>query len=205
MGIRAFVRRPSSHVGNVVLRPSNAILALALALGTASASGPPARGARWTWPKNARVRVVVSDDFSAADGSRAAVLDAFRRWQEAGGRRGNGSGVRFDAEPGATTLVYYVVRGTVSDGGQARTFAASGPGGVFVARTTVDRRVTDPVALAHAMAHEIGHTFGLAECDACAAGSSVMTRYGGDYNDVASGRNAPSEDDNAAVRANGAY
>src|SRR4051812_20240597 len=97
MGTRAFVRRPSSHIGNVVLHASNAILALALACGATFASGPPTKGVRWTWPKNARVAVVVSDDFSSADGSREAVRDAFRRWQAAGGPRGSGSGVTFDA------------------------------------------------------------------------------------------------------------
>ena len=56
----------------------------------------------------------------------------------------------------------------------------SAPGGVFVAWTTIDPRVTDPAALSHVVAHEIGHTFGLAECDTCERGSSVMTRYDGD-------------------------
>lgn len=216
-------RRVGSPFGNVALnrrelagclrRAVAALAALslfALAAPAASAGGPApsGKGARWTWPKNARVVVRVSDDFSEIEGGRVAVESAFKKWEAAGADGGNGSHVTFalDGEAGGgATLVVHVARGRVRAGGQGRTMMLSAPGGLFVAWTVIDRRVTDPVALSHVVAHEIGHTFGLADCDACRAGSSVMTRFCGDYNDVVSGRNAPSAVDNAAVRANGGY
>jgi hypothetical protein len=176
--------------------------------GQGVADAPPAKGKRWTWPKNARVVVNISPEFSIF-GARPAIESAFRRWEAEGRAGGNGSGVAFrftynqNPVPGLWTFV--VSQGTVRTGGQARTTISSAESGVFAAWCVVDARVTDPTAVAHVMAHEIGHTFGLAECDSCEPGTSVMTRFSGDFNDVVSGRAGPSEADNAAVRANGAY
>ena len=207
-------RHTSLHLGNVVFHRSKrtasqlavlfALVALALPAAAAPGSSPPAKGARWTWPKGARVVVRVSDDFSAVDAR--AIASAFANWEGAGAPGGNNSGVTFAVGGDVPArYTFHVACGRVRTGGQARTMMLSAPCGVFVAWTVVDRRVTDPAALCHVMAHEIGHTFGLAECDACEPCSSVMTRYNGDYDDVVSGRNSPSEADNAAVRANGGY
>jgi hypothetical protein len=54
------------------------------------------------------------------------------------------------------------------------------------------------------MAHEIGHTFGLADCDGCTAGSSVMTNADG-MDDTTSGLTGPSPCDAAAATAAGNY
>jgi len=181
------------HGINVALRPSKrwiAAIVLASCCAPACLASQPVKGTRWTWPRGARVAVRISNDLDAA--STAAVVSAFRRWERAGDERGNGSGVAFVLGDADTPFVFHLGYGRVVDGGQAHTLMLSAPGGVFVAWTVVDRHVTDPVALSHVMAHEIGHTFGLAECDACEPGSSVMTRFNGDYDDVVSGRNAPS-------------
>ena len=188
------------------------VVALALAgsaaAGQGEANAPPVKGKRWTWPKNARVVVNISPDFSVF-GARQAIESAFKRWEAAGGERGNGSGVTFgftyerSPVPGLATFV--LTPGLVQTGGQARTRISSAESGVFAAWCVVDARVTDPTAMAHVAAHEIGHTFGLAESDSCEPGTSAMTRFSGDFNDVTSGRAGPSEADNAAVRANGGY
>jgi hypothetical protein len=188
------------------------VVAVALAgtavVGHGAASAPPVKGKRWTWPRNATVFVNIDPEFSIF-GARPAIESAFKRWEESGRTGGNGSGVTFrftynrNPVPGLSTFV--VSQGTVRTGGQARTTISSAESGVFTAWCVVDARVTDPTALAHVMAHEIGHTFGLAECESCEPGSSVMTRFSGDFNDVVSGRGGPSDADNAAVRANGAY
>lgn len=219
MRIWTSCRRVASGLGNIALNPSKRIVCatamiavLGAALPAAAGAGnrvTPARGARWTWPKNAHVLVRVSDDFCAVDGALPALESAFQKWEEAGAADANGSGVTFDIETVERStpapFTYNVAYGRVRQGGQARTMMLSTPAGVFIAWTVVDDRVTDPVALAHVVAHEIGHTFGLAECDSCEPGTSVMTRFNGDYDDVTSGRNGPSDADNAAVRLNGGY
>lgn len=170
---------------------------------------PPAKGVRWSWPRGTRVVVNVSPAFLPADGSRQAIEAAFRHWEDAGSAARNGSGVTFvftyEAQPVPRAFLFQVRRGRITSGGQARTVMSSAPIGVLTAVCVVDDRVTDPVALVNVLAHEIGHTFGLAECDPCDMGSSVMTRFNGDFNDIKSGRNSPSECDDAAVRANAGY
>lgn len=186
---------------------------MALVISSAGAAGgtggPPAKGARWTWPKAAKVRVNISPAFSPFTGARQAVESAFRNWEAAGADDGNGSRVVFrftyDEEPVVERNAIQVSYGRAVRRSQARTLLSSTSKGLFYASCIVDDRVTDPTALANAMAHEIGHTFGLAECDDCELGQSVMTRYSGDYNDASSGRNGPSAADNEAVRRNGGY
>lgn len=205
MNQSAVRRRAGSRFGNVALHVSKLAATLALlALTVPAATAPAGKGARFTWPKDARVSVRLNGDLAASDACRLAVESAFSKWERAGRADANGSGVRYEIG-GEATFIHHVTYGRVRTGGQAHTMMLSAPGGIFVAWTVVDRRVTDPVALSHVMAHEIGHTFGLAECDSCEPGSSVMTRFNGDYNDVVTGRNAPSEADNAAVRTNGGY
>jgi hypothetical protein len=186
---------------------ATAALVASVAIMAAGAS-PPVKGKRWTWPKGAEVVVVIHPDFSEPE-TRLAIASAFRRWEDAGEPARNASGVMFriasDPPAAGTPFTFVLVPGTVRTGGQARTLITSSWTGVIAARCVVDSRVTDPTALAHVVAHEIGHTFGLAECDACEPGASVMTRFNGDFNDVVTGRGGPSQADDAAVRANGGY
>ena len=66
----------------------------------------------------------------------------------------------------------------------------------YSAFVNVNPAVTD---LKQAMSDEIGHTFGLADCDYCAAGISAMTR-GASMNDTTLGIESPSSYDNTAAR-----
>lgn len=166
------------------------------------------RGARWSWTRDATIAVIVDPEFVGSPGGRIAVVEALRRWELAGS--GNGSRVTFelrdkeDALTGGPTLRFR--RGTLKSGRQAHTVLISAGDSLSRAICVIDRRVTDPLALLQVAVHEIGHTFGLAECDDCPPGSSVMTRSSGvDYNDTTSGAGWPSECDNAAVRENGGY
>jgi hypothetical protein len=64
--------------------------------------------------------------------------------------------------------------------------------------------VTNCTALTEAMAHEIGHTYGLDDCPACPLNSSTMTGYNG-MNDTGSGSTSPSNCDADRARQAGTY
>ncbi len=200
-----------------IARLTAIVIGVILAVGGASAATkpddclqPPLKGPRWTWEQGARVSVTIDPQFIDVPGGYQALVEALRRWESAGSSDGNGSGVTFDvldfgtAPPVGPTL--RLSRGTLRTGGQARTSLWSASGSLVRASCVIDERVTNPLAILQVAVHEIGHTFGLAECDECGYGSSVMTRSSGvDYNDTTSGAGWPSECDNAAVRENGGY
>lgn len=108
-----------------------------------------------------------------------AVAAAFTNWQNA---PGNNSQITFNitfsntAISGANT--YQVNSQTPSLGAdyQGETGGATGGNAYRTsAYTNINPGVTNTTALTQAMAHEIGHTFGLDDCTSCAAGTSVMT------------------------------
>jgi hypothetical protein len=66
-----------------------------------------------------------------------------------------------------------------------------GGGRLVSAVITIDSRVTNATALTKAMAHEIGHTFGLDHCANGGVCTSVMSGYNGNFNDTASGSVTP--------------
>ncbi len=71
---------------------------------------------------------------------------------------------------------------------------------------TVDDRVTNLTVLTKTMAHEIGHSFGLGECEECGRTSSVMVNYQtGDFNDAVSGATHPKACDLAKTQEAGNY
>jgi len=200
-----------------IARLTTIVIGVILAVGGTSAATkpadcvqPPVKGSRWTWAQGARVSVTIDPEFIDVPGGYQALVEALRRWESAGSSDGNRSGVTFDvldfgvAPPVGPTL--RISRGTLRTGGQARVSLWSASGSIVRASCVIDGRVTNPLALLQVAVHEIGHTFGLAECDECEHGSSVMTRSSGvDYNDTTSGAGWPSACDNAAVRENGGY
>jgi hypothetical protein len=107
------------------------------------------------------------------------------------------------AQTGPGTLnIYYVplnndpatgqiARGVTSN----KTFNADGSA-LTSATIAVNNRVTDPAAIAEVTAHEIGHTFGLKDCDTCAHGTTVMNTGGSNYNDLVGTQGPTFCDDN---------
>lgn len=156
-----------------------------------------------SWPQNATVQVNISQSFTTAQ--RAAIQQAYINWQNSPGNQ-SGVGFVFTATPNA--LPFNVDRISLGGAGQAQTGGQTSAttGHRISASTDVDPLVTDPTAMTQVMAHEIGHTFGLADCTTCAAGSSVMTLPPlGDYNNTTAGRTAPSPCDVQTANQAGQY
>lgn len=71
--------------------------------------------------------------------------------------------------------------------------------GLVRGEMTIHPDVTDPMAAAQTFAHELGHPFGLNDCETCPAGSSVMRV--GDPMNATTGRLAPSYCDESVIQA----
>ncbi|HKN84955.1 MAG TPA: hypothetical protein VJW17_16035, partial [Pyrinomonadaceae bacterium] len=66
------------------------------------------------------------------------------------------------------------------------------------AAIVIDPRLTTPKTLTNAMAHELGHSFGLLDCYSCRQGSTVMIQFKGV--NVANEMNGPAGCDVAQVK-----
>ena len=128
------------------------------------------------------MRVVFnSNDFPPNSPQRAAVEAAFTSWQNAN----TNSGVTFaftgaTAQPTPPLLNTYYVHRAPATNGAATSIGFTGtpttsPNTTTHASTAVDPRVTAAHALTSFMAHEIGHTFGLADCFTCASAATMMS------------------------------
>ncbi len=124
-----------------------------------------------------------------------AIMAAFNNWQHSSN---NTTGVTFSFTSNSTPIsgsnTYQVNYQTPSIGnaqGETFQFQTSDGSRLDRAVTNIDPRVTDLTAMTQAMAHEIGHTMGITDCDTCCNGVSVMTGSSGDYNDTTSGRVDP--------------
>jgi len=163
-------------------------------------TNPPTQGANTAWPPNAQVTVNISPGYSQAQ--RDALTAAFNNWQNSSG---NTAGVTFTFTYNSTPITganTYQVNSQTISGGQAETGGTANGTNTqrSTAFTNIDPRVTNLTALTQVMAHEIGHTFGLADCTNCAAGTSVMTLPPCcNFNDTTSGRTGPSTCDTASA------
>lgn len=152
------------------------------------------------WKQGAEITVYISSSFPL--GVRDDIELAFENWEHG---KGFCSGVKFSgysvgAAPAQALYVFQVNRETIASGDQGRLSRATLDGRLAVATAYIDERVTDPEAVTQAVAHEVGHTFGLKDCAGCSDGTSVMNLFEeGDYNDTASGRSDPSSCDIAAA------
>jgi hypothetical protein len=168
-----------------------------LTLVSAQCVGPLGQGESTAWPKNATVAVNISPTFTTSPDpdQRAALRTAFTNWSNV-----VNSGVTFtftyNSSPqygDANTMQVSPVTPTCPNGGtcQASTSGQSLNGRRMWALVTISPNVTNLTALTQAMSHELGHTFGLADCGSCADGTSAMT-LAGSLNDTTKGRPDPS-------------
>jgi hypothetical protein len=153
---------------------------------------PPPDTQQNSWQAHTPVTVNINPYFT--QDQRNAIMAAFDNWQNSSN---NTTGVTFTYTFNSTPVgsggmqVNYQTPSIA--GAQAETFRFPSSDGSHLDRavTNIDPRVTNLTAMTEAMAHEIGHTMGINDCDSCCAGASVMTGYNGDYNDTTSGRVDP--------------
>lgn len=174
-------------------------------------SQPALLGRQYTWPQNSDITVNISGDFGDASSLAGCVRQAFLNWSN---NPNTAAGVRynfnFNAAPTGGPNTIYVARTAppLEPTGQPQarmdpTFNSTNTN-LQAAIVRVNPAVTNCTALTEAMAHEIGHMYGLADCPNCPAGTSVMTSYN-NMNDVDSGSPSPMGCDAEQARLAGTY
>ena len=183
-----------------------------VALAQTTCTQPPLLGQNWTWPQNSDITVNISGDFGDANSLAGCIRQAFVNWSN---NPNTAAGVRynfnFNAAPTGGPNTIYVARtppppDPVNGPAQAQvdpTFNSTNTN-LQAAIVRVDPQVTSCNALTEAMAHEIGHMYGLDDCPTCAAGTSTMTGYNG-MNDVSSGTTSPAACDAERARQAASY
>jgi len=140
------------------------------------------------WAQEAHVTVNIDPSFLPEE--RQAIQQTFNNWSGAAL-----SGVTFtftsNAEPTSGQNSVQVNEQTPSNSAQAESSLLPGSSSLVIASFNINSQVTDTTALKHTVSHEIGHTFGLDECENCTAGSSAMNGYA-NMSDTTSGRDGPS-------------
>jgi hypothetical protein len=138
----------------------------------------------WTWAANSKISVYVLDgDFTEPE--LPYLLKPLQNWNAVS--EATGSGVKFTYQ-GSTAAPLYcescltIMRGNVFDktkrhATELRTYSAHADQIMTWAHIVIDPVLTNPKALTNAMAHELGHNFGLVDCYRCKSRSTVMIQF----------------------------
>lgn len=138
----------------------------------------------WTWAANAHVKVfIVSADFKTEE--VPYLLTALKNWNSVS--EATGSGVKFEYQGSATQQVscancLTVMRGSVFDKSKRHAtalfaFSVGHDQIITYASIVIDPVLTNPQALLDALAHELGHNFGLLDCFTCKKKSTLMNQF----------------------------
>lgn len=161
-------------------------------------------GGYWNWAPQSKIEVyVVTADFSETD--MPFLLAPLATWNSVSA---TGSKVRFEYK-GTTEAslscqnCLTIKRGHVFDKRnrhltQLQTYGDARTRHINWAAIVIDPRLTKPETLTNAVAHELGHSFGLFDCYTCKEKSSVMVQFK-DVN-VSNGMTGPTACDVARVR-----
>lgn len=133
------------------------------------------------WNRTARVHVVIDTSFNAP--AFTAISSAFQNWNASNSITSNCSEVEF-LNPTTADLPDDTRMSQVPDGyvyvvqdptPPVGTLLNPGTGGnVTAALITLDDCLTNPSSITGVVAHEIGHTFALENCDGCPPLSSIL-------------------------------
>ncbi|HYK21275.1 MAG TPA: hypothetical protein VEV42_11110 [Pyrinomonadaceae bacterium] len=159
----------------------------------------------WTWTPKSNINVyVLAGDFS--DGERTYLLAPLATWNAVS--EATGANVRFEYKGTTATPLHCencltIRRGQVFDKSnrhltELQTYSAERNQIMTWAGIVIDPRLTAPNTLTNAVAHELGHTFGLLDCYSCKQGSTVMNQFKGV--NVSNEMNGPTGCDVAQVK-----
>lgn len=158
--------------------PQNARPATACNVGVSA----PAFGF-WNWHPDSRVKVyILAADFKSEE--IPYLLTPLLRWDAEW--ESNGSGVRLDYAgltdaPRQCQNCLTIRRAPVFNkqtrhGSEFQAYSEQGTQLVTYASILIDPALTNPKALTNAVAHEVGHSFGLLDCYDCKDHSTVMNK-----------------------------
>jgi len=133
------------------------------------------------WPEKANVKVyIVGSDFNPAE--ITAILIPVTNWSAIA--QASGSKVSFVysgtvAMPQDCLNCLTIMRGRVHDNqkhaAELHSFVIQGERTILYARIIIDRVIPNLTALTNAVAHELGHNFGLPDCFSCRGLNTVMS------------------------------
>lgn len=140
----------------------------------------------WTWESGAKLKIyIVVADFKQEE--IPFLLAPLPHWDAAS--ESTASGVRLAYEGATTKLLdcqncITIMRAPIFNqkthhGSELRAFGIESTKIIKYAAVVIDRGFTNPQTLTNAVAHELGHSFGLADCYNCKAGSTVMNKFKG--------------------------
>lgn len=159
----------------------------------------------WTWAPGSEIKVyVLESDFEASE--VAFLLAPLKTWNAVSDA--TGSKVKFEYKGTTAKPVYCedcltIRRGPVFDKSkrhltELQTYSAARDRIMTWANIVIDPRLTNPKTLTNAVAHEMGHSFGLLDCYSCEESSTVMIQF--KNVNVSNEMNGPSGCDVAQVK-----
>lgn len=160
----------------------------------------------WNWAPASQIKVyVITSDFK--ENELDFLLAPLSTWNAVSEL--TGSRVKFEYKGSVTAPLYCqncltIVRGQVFDKSnrhltELRTYSAAQNRIMNWASIVIDPLLTSPKALTNAVAHELGHSFGLLDCYSCKPSTTVMVQFR--MVNASNEMNGPSACDVAQVKA----
>lgn len=138
----------------------------------------------WTWAPGSTIKIyILASDFDSSE--LPYLLKPVQNWNAV--VEATGSRVTFDYA-GSTAVPRYcencltIMRGPVFDrvkrhATELRAYSARDNQIMTWAHIVIDPLLTNPKAITNAVAHELGHNFGLVDCYGCEHKSTVMNQF----------------------------